>query len=242
MRIDREVCIGCGECVYRCVVGAIRLEEGQAHIDREACVECGNCLRSTDCPTGALFQDPLEWPRIIRKCFSDNQFPWPENLRYSLGFGRGTEECKTNDRTGRFKRGQVGVVVDLGRPCTGAYLEDAERICRALLKSGAAMSENSPFTGLLQDKEAGILPDELRRERVLSCIIETTIPLDRLEPTLEVLREAAGQIDTVFSLGLVDRVDPDGQLPAASVVDRLGLQLRAGAKVNLGLGRPLSDD
>ena len=75
MIIDQETCIGCGECVFTCTVEAIRQEDEKAAIDRERCVECGNCLRIAECPAGALQQDELVWPRIVRKYFSDNQQP-----------------------------------------------------------------------------------------------------------------------------------------------------------------------
>ena len=53
MIIDREACIGCGNCVFTCTVEAIRLNDDKAEIDREGCVECGNCLRVAECPTDA---------------------------------------------------------------------------------------------------------------------------------------------------------------------------------------------
>ncbi|MDF1594071.1 MAG: 4Fe-4S binding protein [Desulfobacterales bacterium] len=127
MIIDQEICSGCGECVFTCTLDAIFQGDDTADIDREKCVECENCLRVAGCPTGALQQDELIWPRIIRKYFSDNQFKWPEGMRYTTGSGRGTEECKTNDRTGKFKHGYVGVVVELGRPNSGTYLYNAEK-------------------------------------------------------------------------------------------------------------------
>ena len=73
MIIDQETCIRCGECVFTCTLDAIYENDDTVDIDREKCVECGNCLRVTECPTGALQQDELTWPRIIRKYFSDNQ-------------------------------------------------------------------------------------------------------------------------------------------------------------------------
>ncbi len=171
MIIDRETCIGCGDCVYTCTVGAIGLKDEKAEIDREGCVECGNCLRVAECPTGALQQDELVWPRIIRKYFSDNQFKWPEEIRYTTGYGRGTEECKTNDRTGKFRRGEVGVMVELGRPNTGTRLSNAEKIIQTLMAAGAEMAEKSPVTAMLSDIEKGIMKEDIRNERVLSCIV-----------------------------------------------------------------------
>lgn len=43
MEIDKELCIGCGDCLYICPVGAICLKEGKAIVD-EKCVCCGACV------------------------------------------------------------------------------------------------------------------------------------------------------------------------------------------------------
>jgi NAD-dependent dihydropyrimidine dehydrogenase PreA subunit len=190
MIIDQETCIGCGECEFTCTVQAISMNAEKATIDRERCVECGNCLRIAECPTDALQQDELEYPRIWRKYFSDNQQRWPENVRFSTGYGRGTEECKTNDRTGRFKHGQVGVLVELGRPGVTASFADAEKIIQGLIRAGIEMEQKSPITALLQDKDKGLFPEELRSERVLSCIVEGKVNIDHLGDALEVLMEA----------------------------------------------------
>ena len=206
-------------------------------------MECGNCLRITECPTGALQQDELAWPRIIRKYFSDNQFKWPEHMRFTTGSGRGTEEMKTNDRTGTFKRGQVGVVVELGRPNTGTYLYNAEKIIQVLMKAGAQMAERSPMTTLIQDREKGLLRPDIKNERVLSCIVEGKVKLADLEETLTRLETISQEIDTVFSLGLVTRMEGEGfTSPIQPVLDKMGLAVRHNSKINLGLGRPLCED
>jgi NAD-dependent dihydropyrimidine dehydrogenase PreA subunit len=242
MIIDQETCIGCGECVFTCTVQAVMLNEEKAEIDRDRCVECGNCLRIAECPTGALQQDELVYPRVWRKYFSDNQQRWPDNVRFSTGYGRGTEECKTNDRTGRFKQGQVGVLIELGRPGVTASFADAEKIIQSLIKAGVEMEQKSPITALLQDKEQGLFPDELRAERVLSCIVEGKVKIEELEKTLSAVTEASKNIDTVFSLGLVTRLKDGFISPIAPIIDKLGLQTRPNAKINLGLGKPLIED
>jgi len=242
MIIDQETCIGCGECVFTCTVQAVRLNEEKAEIDRDRCVECGNCLRIAECPTGALQQDELVYPRVWRKYFSDNQQRWPDNVRFSTGYGRGTEECKTNDRTGRFKKGQVGVLIELGRPGVTASFADAEKIIQSLIKAGVEMEQKSPITALLTDKEKGLFPAELKGERVLSCIVEGKVKLEDLEKTLTAVTEASKGIDTVFSLGLVTRLKDGFISPIAPIIDKLGLQTRPNAKINLGLGKPLIED
>jgi MinD superfamily P-loop ATPase len=53
VRIDEELCNGCGACVSPCAEGAIVIEDGKARVVRdELCDGAGFCLGV--CPTGAL--------------------------------------------------------------------------------------------------------------------------------------------------------------------------------------------
>ena len=53
VRIDEELCNGCGLCVTPCAEGAIQLVDGKARVIREElCDGAGFCLAV--CPTGAL--------------------------------------------------------------------------------------------------------------------------------------------------------------------------------------------
>ena len=70
------------------------------------------------CPTAAFEPDELAWPRVVRRAFSDPRVP-----HESTGVqGRGTEEVKTNDVSGRVKVGEVGFTIEFGRPGVGAAL------------------------------------------------------------------------------------------------------------------------
>lgn len=52
-RVDREACVGCGECEERCPVGAVSLDEHElARVDRELCLGCGVCV--PNCAGGAI--------------------------------------------------------------------------------------------------------------------------------------------------------------------------------------------
>jgi Na+-translocating ferredoxin:NAD+ oxidoreductase RNF subunit RnfB len=59
VRIDEELCNGCGLCVTPCAEGAIELVNGKARVISEAlCDGAGFCLAV--CPTGALSVETRE--------------------------------------------------------------------------------------------------------------------------------------------------------------------------------------
>ena len=61
VRIDEELCNGCGLCVTPCAEGAIELVDGKAKVLREElCDGAGFCLAV--CPTGALSIETRDAP------------------------------------------------------------------------------------------------------------------------------------------------------------------------------------
>ena len=109
-------------------------------IDEDECVECSVCLRSGCCPTDALYQPELVWPRIVRKNFSDPLKIHPETRIP----GRGTEEMKTNEVTGRFPRGKFGMAFELGRPGVGTRFHDVQKVAMALAALGIGLRGEQP--------------------------------------------------------------------------------------------------
>ncbi len=234
MLIDAEACAGCEVCLPYCPMRAIAMRDGVAVIDRDQCVECGVCYRMNVCPTGAIQWEELEWPRILRREFSDPTVPH----RRTGGRGRGTEEMKTNDVTGRYRVGEIGIAVEMGRPGTGARFRDFEKLTRALATKGIELEESNPIYELLANPQEGTLRPEVREEKVLSGIIEFKCPPEQVMSILELLKQAACEVDTVFSVDLIEPVHPDGTTPVADGLAEVGFRVLPQCKVNVGLGRP----
>ena len=238
MKIDKETCIGCELCHPYCPVGAIATVEWNGgsvcQIDQAACVECGTCLdRAQVCPTGAIFRLDLTWPRTIRETFSN------PNARHASGLkGRGTEEMKTNDVTHRYIRGMAGVALEMGRPGMGASFRDIQTVAMALAGIGVTFEDDNPVSALMADRQTGIFPQEILEERVLSAILEFKIENERLKEVLLAIKEMAN-LDSVFSLGLISRVESDGTIPVLQIAREAGFSPRPNMKTNVGMGRPL---
>ncbi len=242
MKIDKEKCIGCKDCHPYCMVGAITTVEWEgesvSHIVQEDCLECGICLRSGVCPTDAIYMPELEWPRSIRAAFSN-----PFVIHPSTGMrGRGTEEMKTNDVTGRFRRGFAGVAVEMGRPALGATFRDLQMVSMVVAKLGVEFEPQNPVTAIMIDTKTGKINEDILDERVISAIIEFTIENDRLKEALETLKNISTQIDTVFSVCLISRVSQEGAIPTVSIAKEAGFSPRPNTKTNVGLGRPLREE
>src|SRR5512135_724655 len=146
MRINDE-CTGCGVCVPYCPVGAILERDGRMWVDEDQCVECGVCRRVAGCPTESFEDTPgvAEWPRSLRAEFSNPSVQHP----HTQGLGRGTEEMKTNDVTGRFQRGYYGLAMEFGRPGIATRLGEVEKATKALAPLGVHFQEKNPVYALL---------------------------------------------------------------------------------------------
>ena len=234
IQIDQEKCIRCGTCVPFCPMGAIHLDD-VASIDQDECVECGACMKAAMCPVDAFTSEPSPYPRSVRAVFSD-----PTATHKDTGLaGRGTEEMKTNEVTGRFKPGFVGVGLEFGRPGIGTRFYDVQTVAMAVAKVGAGFETSNPVTQLIEDKKTGKFKDEVLNEKAMSAIIECLIPIEKLKELLTAVQEAAKHIDTVFSIECITRVAPDNSLPVEAILTEMGITHLINGKTNVGLGRPL---
>jgi len=237
MKIDPEKCQACAKCIPLCPMGAIRVKEKKVIIEYDECAECSVCARSGICQEGAFIREELPWPRILRAEFSDPMIP---HKKTNIA-GRGTAEMKTNDVTGRFKRGEVGVAVELGRPGVGARFIEVEKISRELARLKIPLEEQNPVSALVQDPQEGAFPPEILQEKVLSAIVEFKVPFNRVAKILEMLRRVVAELDTVASISLIGRGEPDGRIPLEEFLVQEGVVYYPNGKVNIGLGRPLAE-
>ena len=264
MRINPDKCVACGNCTYICPMGAISLDPlvRRATINRNECVECYACFNGLSqehlnpsfvhsirralewirvrfdpepdvCPTAAFEPEELTWPRIVRRAFSDPRVP-----HESTGIeGRGTEEVKTNDVSGRVDVGEVGFTIELGRPGVGVWFHDIQKVTQGLAAAHVEFEKKNPVTSLMSDVARGTLRDDALGEKVMSAIVEIKVPIERTAEIVGLVRSLEGQLETVVSLGVSTRCDAQGQEDVlAPLLQRLGYKLER-AKTNLGLGR-----
>ncbi|MDT8391267.1 MAG: glycyl-radical enzyme activating protein [Lentisphaeria bacterium] len=74
LALNREKCVGCGDCVAVCPHDALRLEEGRITLDRGRCATCLAC--AAVCPTGALFSygRAVTVDEILREALKDRLY------------------------------------------------------------------------------------------------------------------------------------------------------------------------
>jgi len=262
MKIDPKKCVGCANCVPVCPMGAIYIaEDNLARVNEEACVECYTCYQGLSvenlppkpilfirkvlaslglrfqpepdiCPTGALVPVELQWPRIVRRAFSDPVVPH----EVTGIVGRGTAEVKTNDVTGRIREGEAGFVIEFGRPGVGVYFRDVDTVARALASKNVAFENENPVTHLMTDPLKGQIREDLLDEKVLSCILETKVNLNQVPEILQLILAIATSLETVVSLGVSTRCDENGGDLLKDILIQQGFTPWR-AKVNVGMGR-----
>ena len=266
MLISETKCVACGNCIPICPVGAIHIDSkrNRATVNQDECVECYTCFRGMSvehlnpwmvrtirgllklvrlrfepepdvCPTAAIEPQELTWPRVVRRAFSD-----PLVSHESTGVhGRGTEEVKTNDVTGRVKEGEAGFTVEFGRPSIGVRFRDIQLVTRALAKMGLQFEDRNPVTHMMTDRSTGQLREDILNEKILSAIVELKTTLDEVPRILKRLNEVSKELDTVISVGVATRCGSQGQNALEDLLREHGYDFLRG-KTNLGLGRALT--
>ncbi len=263
MRIDEWKCVGCGNCIPVCPVGAIYLDPaiGRARVNRDECVECHACYRSMS--KEHLYPPMVRAVRRVARalrfrfdpepdiCPTDALTPevltWPRIVRRAFSdpqvphestgiHGRGTAEVKTNDVTGRVKEGEAGFVIEFGRPGVGARFREIQEMTKALAALGVEFERNNPVTSLMSDPDHGLIREDILDEKVLSAIVEVKTGLEQVPLVLRTVRQVSRRLETVVAVGVSTRCDADGHDRVRTILEAEGYPTYRG-KTNLGLGR-----
>jgi len=231
--IDRDECVECYACYYG--LSKERLNPVMVRTIRKIfqLVRLRFDPEPDICPTSAFEPDELQWPRVVRRAFSD-----PRATHESTGVqGRGTEEVKTNDVTHRVKQGEVGFTIEFGRPGVGVRFRDIQKMTQALAKAKVPFEKKNPLTLLMSDTATGTLREDILDEKILSAIVEIKVEISRTEEIVQLVHEVEKKIDTVVALGVGTRCDENGEENiVAPILERLGYHLQR-AKTNTGLGK-----
>lgn len=231
--VNRDECVECYACYYG--LSTERLNPVMVRTVRKLfqLVRLRFDPEPDICPTAAFEPEDLQWPRVVRRAFSD-----PRATHESTGVqGRGTEEVKTNDVTQRVQRGEVGLTIEFGRPGVGVWFRDIQKMTRAMAKAGVPFEKKNPLTLLMSDVATGSLREDILNEKVLSAIVEIKVTVDRIGEIIQLVREVEKDLNTVVALGVGTRCDENGEENmVAPILERLGYRIER-AKTNTGLGR-----
>ena len=235
--------------------------KNRATINLDECVECYTCFRgmSTEhlnptmvrtirkigkwfrwrfdpepdvCPTAAITEMDLVWPRIVRRAFSDPVVP-----HESTGVhGRGTEEVKTNDVTNRVGADDAGFTVEFGRPTVGVRFWQIQEMTTSLAGMVIEFEKRNPVTSLMANTDTGEIRPDILNEKILSAIVEFKTSLANVPAILQKVKEVASSLDTVVAVGVSGRCDNEGENRLEEILTGQGFAFNRG-KTNLGLGR-----
>ena len=264
MIINQKKCVGCGNCVAICPMGAIYVipERNRATINDDACVECGTCFRgmSTETLNPTFVRTVRSAAKFLRfrfepepdvcptGAFEMNELEMPRLVRQifsdpvvehkSTGIkGRGTEEVKTNDVSARVDIEEVGYTIEFGRPGVGVRFWEIQEMTRTLASNDIIFEGNNPITHLMTDVNTGDLRADILDEKILSAIVEIKTKIEEVEKVLQIVEEVNERIDTVTAIGISTRCNEDGtDKILAPLLEDLGYNYNR-AKTNLGLGR-----
>jgi hypothetical protein len=197
----------------------------------------------------------MSWPRTIRPLFSGagrtlvsinkdlkllkRSFEDVMEEQKGLG-GRGTTDMKTVDLTENLPYGMIDISIEMGRPALGVYFRDVEKVSSSLAQHEIDFDPSNNVTKII-DPSTGRIKKEYKEvldEKVLSAVIRCRVSFEQVVEVYDLLEKVASNIDTVFTLFLVNRCD-DGKIPLIHTLNDHGIEVRENGKTNLGLGRSI---
>lgn len=107
VKINQDLCIGCGICMEDCFVGAIDLETGKANI-KKPCIQCGHCVAL--CPTEAISIPEYDM-EDIEPYQQDTFAVKADNMLHAIKFRRSIRNYKPD----KIEQEKAAHILDAGR-------------------------------------------------------------------------------------------------------------------------------
>lgn len=122
MNVNREKCIGCGQCVKDCFPRDIEIVEGKARINNVTCIKCGHCI--SICPKAAVSTDEYNMEEV--KNYNEEEFLVdPDNLLNFIKFRRTIRQFKDKE----VEVEKISKIIEAGRfTQTGSNMQDVSYI------------------------------------------------------------------------------------------------------------------
>jgi len=108
IRVNKEICIGCENCVAHCLQDNIEMEDGKAKMVKEKCIYCGHCLAL--CPVNAIEIDKYNIDEI--KEYTPEKFDIEEeNFLNFMKFRRSIRKYKDKE----VEKEKIEKIIEAGR-------------------------------------------------------------------------------------------------------------------------------
>lgn len=154
IEINKELCIGCGKCVWDCFPGAMAMEEGKAVLSNPgSCLRCGHCIAI--CPKNAVTDPELSSPSPIEKsCDADTLLNAMESRRSCRHY----QDKPIDDKT-------LNTLLDAARACPTAKNLQSTRYISVTKAMPQLLDGAMRMLGRMgkAQLESATDPDELRR-------------------------------------------------------------------------------
>lgn len=142
--IDKEKCVGCGECVKDCVTGYLRIADGKAETKEAGCIKCGHCYAV--CPAGAVSLCGMDGDG--GELISMSEFD-SHKLLQAMKSRRSVRRFKAKE----VEREKLDMILEAGRYCPtasnsqdvaftvlGSRQAELEEICVKLFRKGSKLA------------------------------------------------------------------------------------------------------
>ncbi|MBG0763836.1 MAG: nitroreductase family protein [Tissierellales bacterium] len=108
IRVNKEICIGCENCVSHCLQDNIEMNEGKAQMVKEKCIYCGHCIAL--CPVDAIEIDHYDIDEVDKynpEKFEINE----ENFLNFMKFRRSIRSYKNKE----VEKEKIEKIIEAGR-------------------------------------------------------------------------------------------------------------------------------